>query len=41
MKRISSFLAALSMAALPALADTPLWLRYPALSPDGQTIAFS
>src|SRR5689334_10679197 len=21
--------------------DTPLWLRYPAISPDGQTIAFS
>jgi len=33
-------LALLLLAALPALAQAPLWLRYPALSPDGKTIAF-
>ena len=22
-------------------ADTPLWMRYPAISPDGRTIVFS
>ena len=28
--------------ALPAVAqERPLWLRYPALSPDGKTIAFA
>ncbi len=30
----------LLLATLPALAQAPLWLRYPALSPDGKTIAF-
>ncbi len=33
-------LAAILLAVLPALAQAPLWLRYPALSPDGKTIAF-
>ncbi|HJV89352.1 MAG TPA: S41 family peptidase [Holophagaceae bacterium] len=33
-------LAFVLLAGLPALAQTPLWLRYPALSPDGKTIAF-
>ena len=37
-------LAALALYLLPSatsLAQTPLWLRYPAISPDGQTIAFA
>lgn len=33
------------MAALAAMtsasADAPLWMRYPAISPDGKTVAFS
>lgn len=33
-------LVPLLLAGLPALAQGPLWLRYPALSPDGKTIAF-
>lgn len=28
------------VAVASAVADTPLWLRYPAISPDGSTIAF-
>ena len=39
-KQIIPFLA-LCAAAQLAAADDPLWMRYPALSPDGQTIAFS
>ncbi|GLC23800.1 S41 family peptidase [Roseisolibacter agri] len=31
----------LVLAATPALAQDPLWLRYPAISPDGRTIAFA
>lgn len=30
-----------SIASPPMVAQTPLWLRYPAISPDGKTIAFS
>ena len=42
MKRTLS-LAILVLACLTGAAaqdDAPLWLRYPAISPDGQTIAF-
>src|SRR5579864_6193501 len=46
------FVAAFTLAALSTLQDTstaqplgpdnaPLWMRYPAISPDGKTIAFS
>ena len=48
---IASLVLVLSVSSLPALAETPLpglgvetnplWLRYPAISPDGKTIAFS
>ncbi|MBP1770423.1 MAG: peptidase, partial [Candidatus Aminicenantes bacterium] len=33
--------AATSLRTAPASPTTPLWLRYPAISPDGQTIAFT
>ena len=33
--------AAIAVAFAPAADNSPLWLRYPAISPDGQTIAFS
>ncbi|MBD5373979.1 MAG: peptidase S41 [Bacteroides sp.] len=32
--------AAIAMAIAASGADTPLWMRYPAISPDGKTIAF-
>ena len=36
-----SILAASLAGAIPLAAqDNPLWLRYPAISPDGQTILF-
>ena len=41
--KLSVLFAALVFAAVPILANpggTPLWLRYPALSPDGKTIVF-
>lgn len=47
MLRIASAALALLLAALPALAQpaaessAPTWLRHPAISPDGQTLAFS
>ncbi len=34
-------MALLSLFSTAALAQNPLWMRYPALSPDGQTIVFS
>src|SRR6186713_3293537 len=33
-------LAILSFASTASSQETPLWLRYPAISPDGQTILF-
>ncbi len=42
MKKQVLVAAAISLAAATsAAADTPLWLRYPAISPDGKTIAFT
>lgn len=41
--KISNLMAALAFTALPLVAGpagSPLWLRYPALSPDGKTIVF-
>ena len=38
MKRILFFLAVLT--AMTAMADTPLWMRYASISPDGNKIAF-
>ncbi len=43
LRRLSILLAA-ALCLLPAArasAQTPLWLRYPAISPDGQTVVFS
>ena len=40
-KRHYLLLFVLSMLALTASAEVPLWMRFPAISPDGQTIAFS
>ena len=39
MKRI--FLLFLTLSALTASADNASWLRYPSISPDGNTVAFS
>lgn len=39
LKKIITSLCALT--ALTAAADAPLWMRYPAISPDGYTIAFT
>ena len=36
-----SLLASLAVATLASAAEPALWLRYPAISPNGQTIAFS
>lgn len=41
MKQKSILTAALIALALNAAAENPLWMRYPAVSPDGTTIAFS
>jgi len=38
---LTALCLAATAAATPQAADAPLWLRYPAISPDGQTIAFS
>src|SRR5690606_31797858 len=39
---ISAIVLAVSLPASPAVAqDSPQWLRYPAISPDGQKIAFT
>ncbi len=39
MKKLFCAMAGI-VAVASAVADTPLWLRYPAISPDGSTIAF-
>lgn len=40
--RNSIFFFMLAIIAVPVLAQqTPLWMRYPAISPDGKTIVFS
>src|SRR6185312_699532 len=42
MKRILIILLTLAIStALVSAQETPLWMRYPAISPDGQTILFS
>ena len=44
MKRKKLITALMGLAALPAVAagsQAPLWMRYPAISPDGKTVAFS
>lgn len=42
MNYFKSLALALPMVAASAMAqDSPLWLRYPAISPDGQTVAFA
>ncbi len=41
MKSLTFWGAALLWSVSLTAADTPLWLRYPAISPDGSTIAFS
>jgi len=39
---LGAFLAVCFVTAAPAPAAQPaLWLRYPAISPDGRTVAFS
>lgn len=40
MKKMLLLLPLLAMAGI-AMAENPLWLRYPAISPDGKTIVFS
>ena len=40
MKRLFTALSAMCLMAVAAQA-TPMWLRYPAISPDGQTVAFA
>ena len=39
MRKLFCAMAGLAVVA-SAFADTPLWLRYPAISPDGSKIAF-
>lgn len=41
MKKILSLAAALLTTVAALADDNPLWLRYPSISPDGKTIAFS
>ena len=41
MRKIALFLLAAVVAAPVLAQDAPLWMRYPALSPDGKTIVFS
>ena len=40
MRKIACFLLS-AICCLSAFAQAPLWLRYPAISPDGKTIVFS
>src|SRR5215211_3636495 len=40
MKLAFSFLLCLAFASFTFGQDAPLWLRYPAISPDGQTLLF-
>jgi tricorn protease len=40
MKFLSALFCCLAVATVAAAQDAPLWLRYPAISPDGRTIAF-
>ena len=41
MKRIFLAIAILALGNVLVAQTTPLWMRYPAISPDGQTIVFS
>lgn len=40
-KIITALLSVTALSAIAASTSTPLWMRYPAISPDGKTIAFS
>ena len=40
MKKVFLFLIILLTVQLAGAQNQPLWLRYPAISPDGNTIAF-
>ncbi len=40
MRKLCLFLTALLFTAAAAAQENPLWIRYPAISPDGKTIAF-
>ncbi|HQB79330.1 MAG TPA: peptidase S41, partial [Tenuifilaceae bacterium] len=40
-KRITLFIALVAVAVCVKAQESPKWLRYPAISPDGQTIAFT
>ncbi len=40
MKRFTCFLTAIFFVSISLAQSNPLWLRYPAISPDGKTIAF-
>ncbi|MCP4221234.1 MAG: peptidase S41, partial [bacterium] len=41
LKRLTMLLIAVMFAVTLTAGDAPLWLRYPAISPDGNTIAFN
>src|SRR5438105_3577657 len=41
MRKIIYFLAGVLFSAQAIAQENPLWMRYPAISPDGQTILFS
>ncbi|HMC99513.1 MAG TPA: hypothetical protein VKH37_05140, partial [Ferruginibacter sp.] len=41
MRKLTCFLAAMALAMITFAQDNPLWMRYPSISPDGQTILFS
>ena len=41
MKKLIFSVALLSAALSASAEDHPLWMRYPAISPDGTTIAFA
>ena len=40
MKFVSALICCLVLASAAVAADVPQWLRYPAISPDGGTVAF-
>ena len=40
MKFLSALICCLAVASVAAAQDAPLWLRYPAISPDGRTVVF-
>ena len=40
MKKLFLIAGAIALTAAAEAAESPLWMRYPAISPDGKTIAF-